>query len=69
MEKQCSICGSLTTNKKRIDKEFISPTHKTVVSVEVRRYKAFEDDGVISYSQVPERLEVCDACLDNLINE
>lgn len=69
MEKQCSICGSLTTNKKIIDKEIISPTHKTVVSIEVRRYQAFEDDGVISYSQVPERLDVCDTCLDNLINE
>lgn len=69
MEKQCSICGELTTNKKLVTKESFDTEYKTIVSIEALRYRAYEENGETKYSIVPERLELCDTCLNNLINE
>lgn len=68
MEKQCSICGALNPQKKIVERETLTTDYKTVVSIEVRRYKREIIDGEQYESKVPERLELCETCLNNLLD-
>lgn len=69
MDKQCSLCESLNPHKKIITKEKINNNYKTVITIEVSRYKRELVDGEQYESKVPERLELCEDCLNDILED
>jgi hypothetical protein len=67
--KKCSLCESLNPLRKIITKEKTDSNYKTTIDIEVKRFKREIVDGVQYESKVPERLELCENCLDTILND
>lgn len=68
-QKKCSLCESLNPHRKIITKEKVDSNYKTTIDIEVKRFKREIVDGVQYESKVPERLELCENCLDAILND